>query len=104
MSNYWPVTEAIALSAPTAGRMSGAARRRALARLHAELFPQAEAEIFSADTPQPCRSAILRERSKELRELAARGMSPRKFEREAQRLDAEAAKLENANPQEETRQ
>jgi hypothetical protein len=82
------MTDAIALSSPS-GRMSKRARNAALARLGSALF--------SGYTPAPRpveseRDNCLR-RAKDFRDMAARGMKPRAFLKEALRLEARAAEL-----------
>jgi hypothetical protein len=78
------------------GRVSKRARDAALKREAARLFPpgfwnqpeKSAAELRSAKAESLRRSAA------NLRELAARGMSAKKFTREAARMEAEAAALE----------
>ena len=79
------------------GRVSKRARAVALAREGARLFP---AGYFDVPKPteaevQQARCLTLRQSAKTLRELAARGMSRRKFTKVADALEAEAAALEN---------
>jgi hypothetical protein len=76
--------EAIALSSPS-GHMSKRARKAALKRLHDNLFPNGIQLAMPA--PYTTREKDLMQ-AKRLRELAARGMSTRKFNREADRLEA----------------
>ncbi len=74
------------------GTVSKRARKAALKREGARLFPpgffdkqeQSAEDLALKDREQKLRAA------KNLRELAARGMSPRKFMREAERLEREA--------------
>ena len=82
------MSEAIALSSPS-GRMSKRARDAANARLSLALF--GPGGLQRAEPKQ--RSARERhlEQAARLRDLAARGMSVRKFTREAERLEALAA-------------
>jgi proteasome lid subunit RPN8/RPN11 len=47
---------------------------------------------------QPSRQDTLRRQAAELRSLAERGMSPRKYRAEAESLEAEAARLDQAQP------
>ena len=83
-------SDAIALGAPTAGRMSSAARKRALNRLHKELFPDG---FPQPSCPQPSQKERLLQQAKELRELADRGMHPRSYRKRAEELEAKAAIL-----------
>lgn len=80
------------------GRASKRARAAALKREHARLFPPGY-----WDEPEPseseqriARALCLRRAAADLRDLAARGMSVRKFTRAADALEAEAAALESA--------
>ena len=78
--------DAIALGAPTAGRMSKQARKAAIERLRVELFGQDGMTITTC--PQPSERDALLAQAKGLRDLAARGMSPRKYNKEADRLES----------------
>lgn len=82
--------EAIALGAPTAGRMSKRSRKAALKRLYTALFP----EGFPAPVPPTHneKESLLR-RAKELRRIAEGGMKPRAYKKEAERLEAAAGAL-----------
>lgn len=84
-------SDAIALSSPD-GRMSKVARKRAEKRVREHLFGDLD---FSkpAPTTQDKIVALMR-RVKMLRDLAARGMGPRKHIKEAKRLEALAEKLQ----------
>jgi len=73
------------------GRMSSRARKAALERIRKGLFPDG---LPHPTAKQPSRKEMLLRRAKELRELAARGMSPRKFNREAEKLETEASAIE----------
>jgi len=73
------------------GKISKRAREAVLKRMHEELFP--EGGLPHPTAKQPAYKQTLLRKAKQLRELAARGMSPRKYAREAARLEAEAAKL-----------
>lgn len=68
------------------GRVSKRARRAALARATAVLFPDGFPEPQPPAQPSE-READLRQATR-LRELAARGMHPRKYAKEAARLEA----------------
>ena len=79
------------------GRVSKRARAAALAREAVRLFPPGY-----WDEPEPtesearlARAATLRRSAANLRDLAARGMSSRKFTRAAAALEAEATALES---------
>ena len=89
------MSEAIALSSPS-GRMSKRARKAAERRLQA-LCDAAAAEA-NADRPPPApiveRIDQLRRHAARLRVLAARGMQPRAFIREAEQHEKLAAELE----------
>ena len=77
------------------GSVSKKSRAAALERARVELF--GPAGLASPSCPQePERAALLR-KAAELRDLAARGMSPRKYAKEATRLEA-LAKGMAANP------
>jgi hypothetical protein len=82
---------AIALSSPS-GRMSKRARQAAEKRLAVALFGESGL-IPRALPPQPSKKERLLQQAARLRDFAARGMSVRKFTKEADRLDAEAALL-----------
>lgn len=79
------------------GHMSKRARKAAEKREHERLFAGVEWEYRK--TPEELRVEkveTLRRSAANLRDLAERGMSPRKFRREAARLEREAAELECA--------
>lgn len=80
--------EAIALSSPS-GRMSKRARKAAMERLFVELFGDGECLRPQLPAQLSEREKMLAQ-AKRLRELAARGMSVRKYLREAERLEQEA--------------
>ena len=84
------LVEAIALSSPS-GRMSKAAKERAQERIRQELFGDG---LPRPKVKQPSRAETLRRRAAELRELASRGVKPRAYVKEAERLEAEAIKEE----------
>ena len=83
--------DAIALSSPS-GRMSKRARQAAQKRLGQALFGP-EGLQRPGLPPQPSAKARLLIQAGHLRDMAARGMSVRKFTKEADRLEAEAAAL-----------
>jgi hypothetical protein len=85
------MSDAIALSSPD-GRMSKRARSAAEKRLRDALF--GDEDLKGGPTPQPSRRERLIAQAARLRDLASRGMSRRKFTKEADRLEAEAARLE----------
>jgi hypothetical protein len=95
MSNNLPprtpdtMSDAIALSSPS-GRMSKRARKAAEARLAKTLFGNWKPE----PTPQPTQAESLLRRAAILRDLAARGMSTRAFNREADKLEKKAKDLQ----------
>ena len=83
--------EAIALSSPN-GSMSNRAKQAAVQRLGTALFgPNG---LQKGSTPQPGKKETLLRQAAELRGLANRGMSPARHNREAQRLEEEAATLD----------
>jgi len=84
------LVEAIALSSPS-GRMSRAAKERAQERLRRKLFGDG---LSYPQAKQPSKAKALRRRAAELRELASRGVKPRAYVKEAERLEAEAIKEE----------
>jgi hypothetical protein len=84
---------AIAISSPS-GRMSKAARKRAEKQLVQALFGNEGLSVLAPKLPpQPSKKDSLLREAKNLRELAARGMKPRAFVKEALKLEAEAATL-----------
>ena len=87
------MVDAIALSSPS-GRMSKRARKAAEERLRLELF--GPTGLARPQTPQPPRTVSLRQSAAMLRDLAARGIGPRKHRREADRLELLAEELEAA--------
>lgn len=85
--------EAISLTSPS-GKMSSRARKAANERLSKSLFGEAGLEAPKGrDVPEIER---LRNRARELRGLAERGMKPIAFSKEADALEAQANALENA--------
>jgi hypothetical protein len=83
--------DAIALSSPS-GSMSKRARDAANKRLSTSLF--GERGLSKPGLPtQPTEVESMLQQAKQLRELAARGMKPRAYVKEAERLEAEAKKL-----------
>lgn len=84
------MSDAIALSSPS-GRMSKRARREAERRLHLALFGPGGLQPTPA--PQPSQRERLLRQAARLRDLANRGMSTRRFNREADRLEAQAREL-----------
>lgn len=85
------MSEAIALSSPS-GRMSGRARRAADKRFDLALFGPNGLPWPSCQ--QPTKAESLRRSAAMLRDLADRGMKPRAYAKEAERLEAEADKIE----------
>lgn len=81
------LSDAISLSSPS-GRVSARARLSAEKRLSLSLFD--EGGLQREPTPQLSERDKLLLQAARLRELAARGMSVRKFTREADRLEREA--------------
>lgn len=88
--------DAIALSSPS-GRMSQRARRAAEKRLHAALFGEhCTREDLTGEGPEVLPGVALRRSAANLRDLAARGMYPRKYPREAAKLEQQADALDAA--------
>lgn len=87
------MSDAIAIASPE-GRMSKRAAHSASARLHTALFGGYDFNAKHVPTARE-QAATLRQSAANLRELAARGMSQRKFTKDAERLEVEAARLEN---------
>jgi hypothetical protein len=90
------MSDAIALSSPS-GRTSKRAKKAAADRLALALFgANATRDDFTGTQQQPTEKERLLAQAGRLRDLAARGMSTRKFTKEAARLEAQAA-LSTAN-------
>jgi hypothetical protein len=81
--------EAIALSSPS-GRMSKRARKAANERLRKALFGDG---LARPTAPQPTEKERKLRQARELRELANRGMAPRKHRKLATKLEQEALVL-----------
>lgn len=88
--------DAIALSSPS-GRMSKRARAAAQERLRVELFG-AGGLARPSIPPQPSEIERLLQHAARLRDLAARGMRPRAFIRDAEELERRAALLRAVAP------
>lgn len=84
------MSEAIALSSPS-GKISKKAKAAGVKRLGEDLF--GPGGLKKAEVKQPGRKESLLRRAKELRQLAIRGMSPRKLNKEADKLESEASRL-----------
>jgi hypothetical protein len=90
------MSDAIALSSPS-GRMSRRARKAAEGRLRLALF--GDGSLTAEEVAERDRERIrLRaqgclDSARNLRDLAARGMSPRRFLREAEKLEALAREM-----------
>lgn len=82
------MSDAIALSSPN-GRMSKRAKKAATDRLARALF----GDYKEPAPPQPSKREVLLRQAARLRDLANRGMSVRKFNKEAARLEALAGSL-----------
>jgi len=78
------MSDAIALGSPS-GKMSKRAREAAQKKLSLALFGPEGLKAPSCE-PEPERDRLLRQ-AVELRALAARGMHPRKYLKEAKRLE-----------------
>jgi hypothetical protein len=79
------MSEAIAISSPN-GRVSKRAKEEAVKRLHKVLF--GEGGLQPEPVAQPSERERLLAQIAHLRNLAARGMSTKKFTKEADRLEA----------------
>lgn len=77
------------------GHVSERSRKAALARLHAELFPDGFPEPH---VQQPTEAERLTRQIAELEGLAARGMHPRKYRKQAQQLRERLAQLDDCQP------
>ena len=88
------MSDAIAMSSPS-GRTSKRAKAAAIDRLGTALFGDPALRSGTGLPPQPSKIERLRATAARLRDLAARGLSPRKFEREAMKIDAQIAQLED---------
>lgn len=88
------MSDAIAICSPN-GRMSKRSQEAALRRLHDSIFGTEPYSLTGEDeTPVHVRKAgSLRRAAKDLRDLAAKGMQPRKFLKKAFQLEAEANAL-----------
>lgn len=86
------MSDAIALSSPS-GRMSKRARKAAEKLLDKALFGDGCGNL-KGHAPKVLESVRLRRTAQELRELAARGMCPRKYPQKAAKLEQQAAELE----------
>lgn len=87
------MSDAIALSSPS-GRMSKRARKAASDRLRVALFGKhCTREDIQRTTPKKSEKVMLLEQAASLRDLAARGMSTRKFNKEADRLEKQANEI-----------
>jgi hypothetical protein len=73
------------------GKVSKRSRASALRRVSAELFPPGFWDRVPPGKTEKAKALI--RAAKNLRELAARGMSPRKHVKEAARLESEAARI-----------
>lgn len=83
------MSDAIALSSPS-GRMSKRARKQATERLSKALFGEHCTRDDITGTAATDRREQLLRSAQNLRDLAARGMSPRKFINAAEKLEEEA--------------
>lgn len=83
------MSEAIALSSPS-GKMSKRAREAAHKRFVEMLWPGGcrSEDIYGEPHSQPTESERLLAQAARLRELAARGMKPRAYIKEAERLES----------------
>ncbi|MFA4945906.1 MAG: LPD1 domain-containing protein, partial [Lentisphaeria bacterium] len=84
------MSDAIALGSPS-GRQSQASQQAAQARLGEALF--GPGGLKAPQQAQPSTQEVLRRQAKGLRDLAARGVGPRKHLKEAERLEGMAEEL-----------
>ena len=84
------MSDAIALSSPS-GRLSKRAKDKAVKRLALALF--GPTGLQRPAVPQPTERERLLRQAAQLRELAARGMNRKKFIKEAERLEQQAANV-----------
>lgn len=84
------MSDAISLSSPN-GRMSKRAKLAMQEALRVKLFGQEG--LQRTPTPQPDKAQKLRWRIRDLRAMAARGMSVRAFTKEADALEVDLAKM-----------
>lgn len=89
------MSEAIAMSSPS-GHMSKRARKAARERLRVALFGQQGLQRTRLVISNEQERGLLLQRARELRAMAAGGMRPRAFVKEAERLEAKAAELSGA--------
>lgn len=82
--------DAIALSSPS-GQMSRRALKNAQERLRVSLFGEGGLPFPSIN--QPSRREYLLHRAAYLRDIASRGMKPRAYAKEADRLELEANQI-----------
>lgn len=81
------MSDAISISSPS-GRVSKRAKAKAAEKLSTALFGKGGLKRPTAI--QPSEKSRLLQQAKELRDLAARGMSPRKYTKKAAELEARA--------------
>jgi len=86
----WPSIDHSLLS--PSGKMSKRARKAALEREAIKLF---DGINLNPPIPQPSEKTRLLRQAALLRDLAARGMKPRAYNKEAQRLEDIAARLDD---------
>ena len=94
----WPTIDHSLLS--PSGRMSKRARSAAMKREAARLFPPGywDPPPQSAGDKAAAQAAVLLRTAAQLRELAARGMQPRKYVKAAERLERQAAEAVRRTP------
>lgn len=91
MTGDWPSIDHSFLS--PSGHMSKRSREAYLKRLSAELFTPEIRAFMKERCPQPTEKESLLNQAKRLRDLANSGMNTRKYNREADKLEAQAALL-----------
>lgn len=94
MTRTWPAIDHTLLS--PSGRASKRARRAALEREAKRLFPPGYFDSTSKSDLELAQERVvtLRKSAQNLRDLAYRGMSPRKYNKAANNLEAQASQIE----------
>lgn len=88
------MSDAISMSSPN-GRFSKRSKKSAEERLCMALFgtPEITLQMLKGESPQHSEKVSLLRHAATLRDLASRGMSTKKYNREAERLETEAEKV-----------
>ena len=91
MVGTWPSIDHSFLS--PSGHQSKRSRDAYMKRFTAELFPPEVREFMAAKCPQPTEKERLLAHAKRLRDLADAGMNAKKYYREAEKAERQAAEL-----------